>query len=1429
MAFQLFAKGKERVPVTGSKIVDVSQFSIHQGTLSGVSLTGFTAYGNGINVPTITLTIPNLTVGVEYNYTFDFSDDIAGLQYAVFTLNTMPLTGGGGGSLFLYELSPHTFTGSFIAVETSAKMVFNTSAGVQAVTESIVVSSLSVTGADVGFNGVNELDVISGSPFTLDLNFKDIKDLKAKGSHSYNFRLPSSPDNDAFFGSYFQVGSYYSNDNFSFNPFGMAECFVLQDTLEVFKGNLQLTNIYLKDKNRYEYECIIFSSEVGFIDILKGVKFLDLDYSEWNHELTPTIVYNSYNADGIDGGNIRYSLWDYGIGHASNQYVDYFQQPAGGILLWTTNSFDITKLRPQVKLKALIDKVFNMAGYKYESAFFDSADFGKIYQDLNYNKTESIYTEVPSESYLAIAENTSTQLIPNSQSNIALRKVEFPTEITDEAVQWNNTDSYWSCQVDGSYTITITGKVTPSLAAAVESNNVAFQFWNGWNGVLDEVIETDDIYWVGGLLSVPNVGAEFSISVVLPYVLASNVATKRYRVSLWCGVIDNDYNGASLINWELEDMKINIVANDIDSSTTNLVYINNLFGELKIDHWWKSILTKFNLVTIPSKTDSKILKIEPYNDYVDTGVSKDWNDKIDYKKDVQITPPTKYCGKQVKFKDSQSNDYMYQSYKRNPFNEEEPTYGEYIEPGVRNQFAEKDTVFTSVFVPTINYPLNNGAFNLGVYSCAVWNVKEDGTKQNTGGIRLSFFHGVKELLNGMAYRLDGNAKTNYPFFSAYSEKDFTDGTNVWSINWKETLTTPPQDWDSLPGFGLARKFWKNYILDNFNVNSRMITASIRLNPRDIADFSFADTIQLMGQNYRVNSIKGYPISSTGNAKVELLLVNKSTFLPTPPLTSDGGIIVGENVVDCDFIFAYQWEGAYLMFTTSTNSTPSSTAITQECCQAMGFEWQEYAPTGAYKCYEMSFPNLPDNSSGSRNGNSTDNGSNIIVGRDNTASGGVNNISGIGNTISGNSFNNKIEGNYNEIGRGVNASFVYGNYNKIISNQIQRELFGERLTYNTTIDGGRISGNYGKLSITGDDVIANGDSVYPVGTKQKGNFIVNFYHDSNADRDVVVGQYGILISNYTNPVILYSNVDSSVIDTEFGTTTIECYSLSKPPYYDVNDGGFVAFKIASSGRALINWTLSVKYETTNLKDLISPSIQNPTALTDCVLWLDASNQKSVKITSGTSVDSWQDISGGSNHILQSSATYKPTYKLDFWQRPHLDFDGSTANLNNSDADLLALSESDNTFIAVYKSDITTAEYYGQVIMGCIQPTYTPRVGLRVNANGGTGAGSSDSIAYSSQSASSSVNACNIPSAGVTDLSIAIGRRTGTAVKVFDGNGNTDTGTTGADNTSVTATTSGTTDLYEFNGKIYELICYDRALTDLEVESTITYLKNKWSII
>ena len=1490
MSLQLFAKGKEVTGVTSNLITSTSQYTnngVSDIAISGLSLSGFTAtLTDDVYIPAVFITFDDLIVGQVYDYTFQFTS--TNLTFLLLGINlsgsTNPFVKG---SYILFNIPsdmPLTHTGTFIATETSAQIYFWNTGNIES-GGTFQVSNISVTGSTNGFNGEYELDVQKGSPFTLDLNFKDIKDLKSKGSHSYNFRLPSSPQNDSFFGSYFQVGSYYSDDNFSFNPFGMVECWVLKDSIEIFKGNLQLSNIYLKNKNSYEYECIIFSQEVGFADTIKGIKFKDLDFTEYNHQLSPENVYNSFNSNAIAGGKIRYSLYDYGIGHASNEYVNYFQQPSSYSIL-TSSAFNVTRLRPQIQLKALIDLVFDSVGYKYDSTFFGSADFLKIYQDLNYNKKDTIYTEVQNATYNTLVTNAGTQNVQNNQASIVNRIVEFDTESSDVTGQWNNTNNYWAAQTSGWYNVTISGTITPSGTPSVTTDNIAFQLFDNYLGTYASFLNTELVEWFD-TLSVGSTAIDFSQTIQV-YRNPATPSTNVY-VGLWCGATGNNS-----VTWQLSNMSLEIEAQDLQSTSTNLVFINGLLGELSIEQWWKSLLTKFNLITIPNKHDNRLLKIEPYNDYIDTGNTYDWSDKIDYTKDVQIIPPTKYCGKQIRFKDTQSNDYVYQSFKRNPFDQTEPTYGEHIVPSVRNQFADKDTIFTSIFVPTINYPLNKSSMNLGVYTCAVWNVKDNGAKENTGGIRLSFFHGIKALPNNLEYALSntdtfsGTSYNNYPFFSAYSEKDFTDGTNVWSLNWQETLQSPPQDWDSIPSYGLARKFWNNYISDNFNVNSRMLSAHIKLSARDLADFSFADTIQLMGQNYKVNSIKGFPVSSDGNSKIELLLTNKSLYLPTAPITTGGGIIVGENQIYCDFQFAYIEQTTDLLyFTTSEDSTPSASAITEECCTANGGEWRTSTPTGLQGCYFPSFPDLPDDtSSGMRNadGNQTNNNSNDLRGNANQSLGSRNNIIGTKNVIGNSSFNNNIDGDYNTLKYNITSTNVYGSYNDVLTEQAQYEAYGELLQYRTTIKGGTIKGDYGRLLITGDNIQSDGTSGYATGTNQSGIFTLNFDYDGD-NPSQLIGQYGvfemtdnynsvanrngfrfagktnitlnvllsgtiqeatnqtyankyilkqtIVISNYRNPIIIYSNVDSVVSDSAFGTTTLECYSLSKPPYYDLDVGSFIAFKLSNDARKDIKWSMKVSYETTPIQLLTNDAIANPLALTDCKLWLDAANQNSLSL-SGDSVNQWNDISGQDNHVSQSSSTYKPTYNVDDWQRPYLDFDGTTAFLKSTSAGLLGLSQSSNTFIAVYKSDVTTAESFGQCIVGISDTSNVQRIGLRVNASS-YGGGGADSVAFSSQTSFSNMNACNISSAGVTDLSIAIGTRSGTSVTIKDGNGNSDTATSGADDTTVNNFTvgassgNGSTDYYEFNGKIYELVCYSRALTSDEIEKSIAYLKNKWSII
>ena len=100
------------------------------------------------------------------------------------------------------------------------------------------------------------LDVSEEQPLTANFQFKDIQSIdKNKGNHTYNFRLPSTPNNDLFFNQYFEV-----TQQGNFNPKLKAEATITKNTIDVFNGYLQLTNVICSDDVTYHYECVVFSS-----------------------------------------------------------------------------------------------------------------------------------------------------------------------------------------------------------------------------------------------------------------------------------------------------------------------------------------------------------------------------------------------------------------------------------------------------------------------------------------------------------------------------------------------------------------------------------------------------------------------------------------------------------------------------------------------------------------------------------------------------------------------------------------------------------------------------------------------------------------------------------------------------------------------------------------------------------------------------------------------------------------------------------------------------------------------------------------------------------------------------------------------------------------------------------------------------------------
>jgi hypothetical protein len=113
-------------------------------------------------------------------------------------------------------------------------------------------------------------------------------------------------------------------------------------------------------------------------------------------------------------------------------------------------------------------------------------------------------------------------------------------------------------------------------------------------------------------------------------------------------------------------------------------------------------------------------------------------------------------------------------------------------------------------------------------------------------------------------------------------------------------------------------------------------------------------------------------------------------------------------------------------------------------------------------------------------------------------------------------------------------------------------------------------------------------------------------------------------------------------------------------------------LSNSERLQIEGYLSTKWGLTQTS--FSSTVFNPTSITGCQLWFDASDTASLtpsSITNGTKVSQWNDKSGNNRHMSNSTAASQPTYStINFnGSLPSVYFRGTT-ELGSTNANILS---------------------------------------------------------------------------------------------------------------------------------------------------------------
>ena len=822
--------------------------------------------GSGTIVMTVATSImqrlSNLTVGVTYQVTLDIGSNASGVNFFQFD-NTI-------------QQSSSTFTGtglqtfSFTASSTSDIIVLSSLGAT--VVESISVQEAAQTSAGFSLeNGQVIVDLYEDEDIPLSLSVDDFKNVAEKvQSYSKAFNLPATKRNNQIFDNIFEITR--TTNGLVFNPYVKTQCILKQDGFLLFKGYLRMLDI--SDKSgEISYNVNLYSEAIALADVLKDKKFSDLDFTELQHNYMKTNIKNSWNDATSGGSGIIYtnsSTSGFRTTYDTIKYpfIDWQHQILVGGSSGTnaTAGFpELTKLedafRPTIQLKYLIDRIFQDSPFTYESDFFNTTDFKKLYMDFNWGG--SVIPTSPSVQYGAFWF-ASFPIIGTAFSNYA--NTSFSAlELIEVAI--TGTTIYGILPPNYNQTTEVITATTDG-----ESYNIQYNYTVE---NIDTVDRTVEFQWLHNS-QVLNPSGVITLGAGDSYTYSGNLfRTLLTGDTLVAQFKSDDASGTKVRQKEngsgsTSEVYFYVSVNSITSETL----LETLRGELGQWEFLKGLMTMFNLVAMPNEANPNLIKFEPYKEIFlenEDSVQLDWTDKVDVT-EIKLSPLTD-LNKHTIFKFVEDeDDYVFNVYKASTrtlygskeFDASTSANGfETVLEGTKEIIAEP---FAST-VPKALMSQFPDFITPAVYAKAGENEFE-GFENSP---RIFYNNGVVDLTSCTYYIPQQNGVTSENATKFLQFSHLTDiptstlGTSI-DFNFSTHQTASNIGTTSLNLFNV---YWLPYFNELYNADTKTMTIKVNLSPSDINTFRFYDTVIIKNRTYRVNKIDYKP---NDLATVEFILI-----------------------------------------------------------------------------------------------------------------------------------------------------------------------------------------------------------------------------------------------------------------------------------------------------------------------------------------------------------------------------------------------------------------------------------------------------------------------------------------------------------------------------------------------------------------------------
>ena len=822
-----------------------------RSTILGTPTLPIVTAGDLVLNSTTTLTISgvyqsltNLTVGQIYNVTIDISTTASG-SILVNSWNGTTQT-----PTQIFAANTSQVNASFTASATNITLIiyyYNN------VADNVTISTISVLPSGVVPSGAIQLlengqvicDLYEDEDLPLTLSVDDFKNVAEKvQSYSKAFNLPSTKRNNRIFDHIFEITR--SDDGVIFNPYKRTQCVLKQDGFILFEGFLRMLDVTDKE-GEISYNVNLYSEAIALADTLKDRAFRDLDFTELEHDYNRTQIKNSWNdgTTGITYTNPSTSGFRDAYSTVKYPFVDWNHQilVGGGSGTAATDGNPEFKVleqmfRPFINIKYLIDRIFQESEFTYESTFFNTTDFEKLYMDFNWGGDT---TPTTTNQY-----NATWSFGTGAAANVGTGSFK-ELRLLPENLAGGQAGSTLPPNYDTSAYI-----ITATTNNEIYNISYNFRLFNA-----DTSQNTVSLRWLHNTTAIDAQTTIVGGGTNLFY-------TSSFQVVLQTGdTLKAQFNGNSdFIQAQTVTSSAVFIVSHTSVTTATL---NTLRGELGQWDFLKGLMTMFNLVTLVDEDNPNNILIEPYADvFINStdSVQLDWTDKIDVS-EMKLTPLTDLNRKTI-FKFVEDDDdypfnyyknqvggHLYGSKKFNAGNEFNILFGE-------------DEIVAEPFAATIVKPLMSQFHDF--VTPAIYAYGDDGVWEGfENSPRIMYNNGIKDT--GASYFIPAQngvvgsaAETDFLQFSHLSDVPTIPSTPTVA----GSLDFHFGECQLMPSVGLPvlnnlfNLYWLPHYLELYNPNTRIMTIKVNLSPSDINTFKFNDTVYLKNRVFRVNKIDYKP-------------------------------------------------------------------------------------------------------------------------------------------------------------------------------------------------------------------------------------------------------------------------------------------------------------------------------------------------------------------------------------------------------------------------------------------------------------------------------------------------------------------------------------------------------------------------------------------